>query len=201
MKKVLVMLAIMAIAMGSVFSADPAPMGTGSQIETDFNSLDPATLQVTLDLGSESGLGKHYQVGFSSAAVEKIADVADARTLPLKTPTATGDLSGTTNVYWAIKDTASTTYKIALNIAANLKSDNDNTGIAWKVAVGEGGEAEEDVTVSDASTYTTIKTIETTGGFDVDSLPLTISTVGLRSTATTQSESYSGTLFVKIIAG
>lgn len=200
MKKVLVMLAVMAIAMGSVFSADPAPMGTGSQTATNLSSLDPATLQVTLDLGSESGLGKHYQVGFSSVEVKDIDDVADAKTLPLETPTATGDLSGTTNVYWAIKDSASLSYKIALNIAANLKSDSDNTGIAWKVAVGEGGEAEE-VTVSDASTYTAIKTISTTGGFDVDSLPLTISTVGLRSTATTKNESYSGTLFVKIITG
>lgn len=196
MKKVLVMLAVMAIAMGSVFSADPAPMGTGSQTATNLASLDPATLQVTLNLGE---LGKHYQVGFSSVEVKDIDDVADATTLPLETPTATGDLSGTTNVYWAIKDTAGVPYKIALNIAENLKSDTDNTGIAWKVAI-DGGDVAE-VAVSNASTYTTIKTIETSGKFDVDSLPLTISTIGLRSTATTQSESYSGTLSVKIIAG
>lgn len=206
MKKVLVMLAVMAIAMGVVVAAP----GTGEyavNVLTDART-DKATLEVTLDLGSGSNLGKHYQIGFTSTNVKDYTPAQlDAGITPLKTvaldkATTDGDLTHEepVYVYWAIKapKAESENIKLGLSLPGNMTSDTDTeNGVKWSVTP-EGVDAIATTAVGTAASNDAVKKVKTTGEMIIDCMPITISTVDLRETSTTKEESYSTTLTLSI---
>lgn len=207
MKKVLVMLAVMAIAMGVVVAAE----GTGEYAVNALTdaSTDKATLEVTLDLGPNSNLGKHYQIGFTTTDVKGFSaedlgttGIAPLKTVALDKATTDGDLTHdeTVYVYWAIKapKAESENIKLGLSLPGNMTSATDTeNGIKWSVTP-DGITAIETETVGAAVSNEAVKKVQTTGEMIIDCMPITISTVDLRGTNTTKEESYSTTLTLSI---
>ena len=207
MKKVLVMLAVMAIAMGVVVAAP----GTGEyavNVLTDART-DKATLEVTLDLGPNSALGKHYQIGFTTTDVKGFSagdlgttGIAPLKTVALDKATTDGDLTHHEKVYvyWAIKapQANSENIKLGLSLPGNMTSASDTAnGIKWSVTP-EGVDAIATTYVGTPESNDEVKKIKTTGEMIIDCMPITISTVDLRGTSTTEEESYSTTLTLSI---
>ena len=210
MKKFLVTLALLAITIGMV-AADP---GTGEYATNDLTDADTdrATLEVTLNLSPESNLNKHYQIGFTTTDVSSITEatigsIAPLTTVALDQATTSGDITHdeTIYVYWAIKAPKNDNLKIGLSLPGNMTSQNDkNNGIKWSVTPGAGATSTEAIAtkaVSSEASDDDVMTITATGGMDIDSFPITISTVDLRSTTTTEQESYSSMLTVMIASG
>lgn len=207
MKKVFVMLAIMAIAMGVVI-AEPAGTGEYAVNKLTNADTDKATLEVTLDLGGGSSLLNHYQIGFTSTDVSdySAADL-DAGITPLKTvaldqATTDGDLTHDEKVYmyWAIKapSSESENIKIGLSLAGNMTSDTDTSnGIKWSVTPGSGTAIETAAVKTPVSDDDVVK-VQTTGDMIIDCLPLTISTVDLRENTTYEEEAYRTELTVMV---
>lgn len=212
MKKVLVMLAIMAIAIGVVI-AEPAGTGEYAVNKLTNAETDKATLEVTLDLGGSSSLLNHYQIGFTSTDVSgySAADLDNGIT-PLKTvaldqATTDGDLTHDEEVYmyWAIKapSSASENIKIGLSLAGNMTSDTDTSdtdtsdGIKWSVTPGSGDAIETAAVNSSVSDDDVVK-VKTTGEMIINCLPLTISTVDLRENTTYEEETYRTELTVMV---
>lgn len=131
MKKILVLLMVMAIAVGSVFAAEG--QWGGSAISGD--GVDPkATLEVTLKLSGND----LFNIGFASEEVttENIDTVANN---PLKTLALELDGSeyqGKAYVYYGIKSLTANKYDVSLSIDGALTAPNDEEGIAWGISSG-----------------------------------------------------------------
>lgn len=214
MKKFLLTLAMLAIAIGMVVATP------GEYVTNNLTTVttDKATLEVTLDLSSTSNLNKHYQIGFTNEPVNATTtiDSIDARdpltTIELDLATTSGDVanSNPAYVYWAIKAPVSESIKIGLSLPGNMISEGDETtGVKWSVTPGSvtPGSGPDSVKVSTDVIATTnvstgdsneaVVTITGTGTMVTGSFPITISTVDLRTTTTVQEE-YSSTLTVTI---
>ena len=100
MKKFLVMLAIMAIAIGAVGAA------TGQYVVDKLTNSDTdrAALEVTLDLSGESALANHYQIGFTGEdvtgkGVTDLASITAVDTIALDTATPAGEITHNGDLY------------------------------------------------------------------------------------------------------
>ena len=128
MKKFLVLLMIMAIAMGSVFAAEG--QWGGGAIPEDGSAA--ATLEVTLKLDGED----MFNIGFASEEVTAETINSDAFA-PLETLALELDgkeYQGKAYVYYGIKSLSTNKYDISLSIDGPLKATNDQDGIAWGIS-------------------------------------------------------------------
>lgn len=201
MKRFLVMLAIMAIAMAGVFAAEPATEstgGSGSFVATGSAWSDAggsATLEVTLDLGPESPLGKYYEVGFTDTDVTDFsADdfYAEVRTFGKVTTVALDKITDTDDVensdpvyvYWAIRATKGSKYNIGLSLPGNMTVGSDSTGINWSVTPGKGADSTTAITTTQAGGEVgkeDVKVVTANEKMVIGCFPITISTENLRS--------------------
>ena len=201
MKRFLTMLAIMAIAMTGVFAEEPTTEpsgGTGSFVATGSTWSEAggsATLEVTLDLGEDSPLGKYYEIGFTDTDVNGFsADdfYAEERAfgtvtnVPLDKVTDDDDVenSDPIYVYWAIRAAKDTKYNIGLSLPGNMTADSDSEGITWSVTPGEGADSTAPITTAEANTAVTdedVKVVTAADKMVIGCFPITISTENLRS--------------------
>lgn len=209
MKRFLVMLAIMAIAMTGVFAAE----GTGSYVLTDEltgATTDKATLEVTLDLTPESEYGRYYQIGFTkednvaSFTADDLESIEPVKTIALATLTETDDLTNSdVNVYWAIRIPSDESVNIGLKLGGNMTaSSSDPSGIKWSVTPGEGATKKDALTTTavgegGAASEEAVVSVQGTGALAFGSFPITISTVDLRTTAI-EYKKYSAELTVMV---
>ena len=209
MKRFLVMLAIMAIAMTGVFAVE----GTGSYVWTDEltgATTDKATLEVTLDLTPESEYGRYYQIGFTendnvaSLTADDLESIEPVKTIDLATLTETDDLTNSdVNVYWAIRIPSNESVNIGLKLGGNMTATSDqSTGIKWSVTPGEGATKQDVLTTSavgagGAASEEAVVSVQGTGALKFGSFPITISTVDLRTTEI-KYEKYSAELTVMV---
>ena len=203
MKKVLTLLVIMTIVLGTVFAAP----GTGNASSEDLSSGFNATMEVTLDLSSDSDLTKYFEIGFSTAPVTAVpteeSPVTPKTTIKLEDATgADGDIRNKEDVYiyWIVKGD---NVDLTLSTGAALDSSEvDATDIHWSATIGtisgEGGTASDSEARSDGSNDTASVTgIDGTSAIKVGSAPLTISTIDLLST-TGVNGNYTGKLTLSI---
>lgn len=191
MKKILVLLMIMAIAIGSVFAAEGQ---WGGNTVTDDSK---ATLEVTLKLDGED----LFNIGFASDAVDEESISSSAFT-PLKELALELDGSeyqGKAYVYYGIKSLSTNKYDISLEIDGALKTATDTDGIAWGITSG-------DFNVTSAGTKTGLifdgVGSDTDNTFKVESKELAISTTDfLGETDLDTDNQYSATVTLKIATG
>ena len=191
MKKFLVMLAILAIAIAGV-SAEARWTGT----TLDTNSK--AEVQVSLDLGGD--LGRYYQIGFSEVEVTPATDLA---TLSLETEIVldqeqnSGEIQNAANstyVYYAVQIPSGESVNIGFEIAKNLTADGDDEGIVWTASANS-----KTATAGESEGKAVITTVQGNGELQVDSFPVTVSTSGLRSHEYV-AKKYTGNLVVTVSA-
>lgn len=203
MKKVLTVLAIMAIAMGMVFATEGSISSSGANLEA-LNFDQSAKLNVTFTPTTD--MATFFEVGFTEAPVEETADggvpvVNPSTTLELafrENATMGEDASGTTYVYWIVKG-----FKADVSITAGndmTNDDSDGTSIKWRATVGEDGNSTNSGESVSADVVTDIEGV--TGGNTavvvVGSQPITISTVNLAGTNFTANKTYSSKLTLQI---
>lgn len=207
MKKFLVMLAIMAIAVSGAFAVEGTGAWVGTGTESPVNKN--ATMEVTLDLSSGSVLGKYYMIGFTSSVASLSStnlEVEPLKTVALNTATTTGDFTtqGDVYVYWAIKD-SSTKYDIQLSLDNDLTTSSEEEGdkfVKWSVTpTSEGSKLISDGTGRVSQNKSTVVGNSIGGAADmqVGSNKITISTEDLLNSSYAEGE-YTGTLTVTIIA-
>ena len=170
MKKILALLMIMAIAMGSVFAVEAGQWG-GDEITGD----SAASLEVALKLSGDD----IFNIGFASEAVT--ADTINSEAFkPLESLELEIDgteYQGTAYVYYGIKAPSDKTYTISLAIDDNLKTtESGKTTIPWKIS------SVENFSIDSKSTKTgnifAAASSGTDGEFKVESKELSISTEG-----------------------
>lgn len=203
MKKVLTLLAIMAIAMGMVFAVagNGSVSGSSSEGTADFSGQS-ATLEIALTL--DGSTGSYFEIGFANKEISKLDDVtSDAviKTLTLDQLSNGGDYSnadGTAYVYWVVKNLNDEDVKIQLKAGDAMAENGDGgTSIAWKATA-----TTDSTSVSTDSTNKTAADVASVNAKDassvvVDSATLTVSTVDLLNTTVSEA-SYSGTLTLTI---
>ena len=193
MKKIMVLLMIMAIAIGSVFAAEG--QWGGSTIPSDGSAA--ATLEVTLKLEGKD----MFNIGFASEEVTADTINSDAFA-PLETLALELDgkeYQGKAYVYYGIKSLSANEYDITLEIDGALKTATDTDGIAWGITSG-------DFNVTSAGTKTGLifdgVGSDTDNTFKVESKELAISTTDfLNETNLDNDNQYSATVTLKIATG
>lgn len=200
MKKVLFVLALLAIACSFGFAA------SGSSSNTVLASVEDATLEVTLDL-SETNVDEYYEIGFTadnSLASYESGNIPDVTPLPtLELTDTTGgtngnikNTDGSAYVYWIVKST--TPVNISLQTGADMKTNPaDTTKIKWTASAGD---ATSNSNGDSEGAADVVQTVTSAGSLAVGSVSLTVSTVDLLTTTVTPDASYSGTLTLSIAA-
>lgn len=198
MKKLMVLLMVLAIAMGSVFATESEGQWGGNVVTAETG--DSATLNVKLDLTKGMNL---FNIGFATKEVTK-ENINDASIVQkdLVLELNGSEYTGTTYIYYGIKNTIDAAYDISLSIDGALKSDSDATGIDWTI------KSEDGSTVSLVS-QTTGQTLSdevwsdvgaSQSEFTVVSMPINISTDGFLDDKNLKNEIYSGTVKLTITA-
>lgn len=203
MKKVLTLLAVMAIAMGMVFAVEGTGSVSGSASEgtADFANKS-ATLEVALTL--DGSTGSYFEIGFANKEISSLDDVtSDAviKTLTLAQLSNGGDYSnadGTAYVYWVVKNLNDEDVKIQLTAGDAMAEDGEGgTSINWKAtATTDSASVSTDSTDKDVAVVASVNAKDVATAV-VDSAALTVSTVDLLNTTVSEA-SYSGTLTLTI---
>lgn len=203
MKKVLTLLAVMAIAMGMVFAVEGTGSVSGSASEgtADFANKS-ATLEVALTL--DGSTGSYFEIGFANKEISSLDDVtSDAviKTLTLDQLSNGGDYSnadGTAYVYWVVKNLNDEDVKIQLTAGDAMAEDGEGgTSINWKAtATTDSASVSTDSTDKDVAVVASVNAQDVATAV-VDSAALTVSTVDLLNTTVSEA-SYSGTLTLTI---
>lgn len=203
MKKVLTLLAVMAIAMGMVFAVEGTGSVSGSASEgtADFANKS-ATLEVALTL--DGSTGSYFEIGFANKEISSLDDVtSDAviKTLTLDQLSNGGDYSnadGTAYVYWVVKNLNDEDVKIQLTAGDAMAEDGEGgTSINWKAtATTDSASVSTDSTDKDVAVVASVNAKDAATAV-VDSAALTVSTVDLLNTTVSEA-SYSGTLTLTI---
>ena len=196
MKKVLTVLAILAIAMGMTFAADV--INVSGDVPTGSES---AQIKVVLDLSKETDLTKYFEIGFSSSPVTYTA--SEDPNLPTVAPLEEINLSENNNgeavsaansayIYWIVKN-----QKISISMKAgeNLKSTSDTTGIVWTASANSVSSKAGD---ADATEVITVDATQEGSKIIGSSTPLTVSTQNLLTNENLKAEEYSSTLTLTI---
>ena len=204
MKKVLTLLAIMAIAMGMVFADGTGSVSgeaTGSD-QLDFSNKT-ATLDVTLDL-TDGKLGKYFEIGFASEAIGAIGEnnaVPTAKvltSLELTETTSGGDVQNaadTAFIYWIIKGNPK--LKISLSADGAMTGETDTNKINWKVSwdTNKSIGTDKNYSTNTSASYSGVQVHADEKTIDVGYKPLTIITQDISEAA---ADSYSGKLTLTI---
>lgn len=198
MKKLMVLLMVLAIAMGSVFAAESEGQWGGNVVTAGTG--DSATLNVKLDLTKGMNL---FNIGFATKEVTK-ENINDASIVQkeLVLELNGSEYTGTTYIYYGIKNTTEAAYDISLSIDGALKSDSDTAGIDWTIKSEDGSTVS---LVSQTSGQTLSDEVwsdvgASQSGFTVVSMPINISTDGFLDDNNLENEIYSGTVKLTIKA-
>lgn len=188
MKKILVLLMVMAIAMGSMFAAEGSWTGTS----VTNTASEAATLEVSLNLKDYAGT---YAIGFTETAVEeKTEGAADVTITPTGTLTLTPDNDeyvGTVYGYYAIKSGTDVTLSFEMSADDKLTEQTTTSKtIEWTVTA-----ADTPLTTSP----TEVKAVLFENGvYKIGSFPVSITTDGFISANTATNEVYTGTISLTV---
>ena len=188
MKKILVLLMVMAIAMGSMFAAEGSWTGTS----VTNTASEAATLEVSLNLKNYAGT---YAIGFTETAVEeKTEGAADVTITPTGTLTLTPDNDeyvGTVYGYYAIKSGTDVTLSFEMSADDKLTEQTTTSKtIEWTVKA-----ADTPLTTSP----TEVKAVPFENGvYKIGSFPVSITTDGFISANTATDEVYTGTISLTV---
>lgn len=188
MKKILVLLMVMAIAMGSMFAAEGSWTGTS----VTNTASEAATLEVSLNLKDYAGT---YAIGFTETAVEeKTEGAADVPITPTGTLTLTPDNDeyvGTVYGYYAIKSGTDVTLSFEMSADDKLTEQTTTSKtIEWTVTA-----ADTPLTTSP----TEVKAVSFEDGvYKIGSFPVSITTDGFISANTATNEVYTGTISLTV---
>lgn len=194
MRKLFVMAIMIALVMGTVVAAPGTGESHGDTL-ADITST-PATLEVTLDLSGD--LANHYQVGFANTDITEdnyetaATDSVKLTTLGMATTGSNGEISNSdaAYVYYVLRIPDTQTVNITLKIDENLKSQKDDSGIAWTATANS-------KTAEVGKEAIPVDTVIGDGSLQVNAYPLTVSTKGLLDT-TVKTKAYSGMLTLSI---
>lgn len=196
MKKLMVLLMVLAIAMGSMFAADSEGQWGGNVVTEGTG--DSAILNVKLDLTKGMNL---FNIGFATKEVTK-ENINDASIVQkdLVLELNGSEYTGTTYIYYGIKNTTEDAYDISLSIDGALKSASDEKGIDWTIKSEDGSTVS---LVSQTSGQTLSNEVWSGVGasqsdFTVVSMPINISTDGFLGDSHLENEIYSGTVKLTI---
>ena len=200
MKKVLTVLAIMAIAMGMVFAVDPGKGKiSNSSSESGTLTTEGYSAELNVKFKATENMAKFFEIGFSNAEVKKTDDgdiptVEAADTLELTAPDTIGaDASGNIYVYWIVKGINA---NVSMKAGGDMTTITDSTTIKWQASV------EDDKVTSSGDSAQTIQVnsseISADSGIVVDSQQITVSTVDIANTAIAANSEYSSTLTLTI---
>lgn len=188
MKKILVLLMVMAIAMGSVFAVPGTGSWTGDSIGVSGES---ATLGVKLQLSSM----EIFTIGFTDQAEVNAGNIDSVtpKTELILSPEGS-EYTGTTNIYYGVKNLdEGTTYKIGITIGDDL-SAGSGTDIPWNASAASAYVSSQGTKSGDVW-----ESVGTTQEYEVNCTQLSISTdgfVGLTGLNTTTP--YEGTITLTI---
>lgn len=189
MKKILVLLMVMAIAMGSMFAAEGSWTGTS----VSDTASEAATLEVSLNLKDYAGT---YAIGFTETAVEEKtgSDATGITITPTGTLTLTPDNDeyvGTVYGYYAIKSGTGVTLSFEMSADDKLTEQTKTSKtVDWTVTA-----ADTPLTTSAQE----VKSAEfTQGEYKIGSFPVSITTDGFISANTAANEVYTGTISLTV---
>lgn len=188
MKKLMVLLMVLAIAMGSVFAAEGYWSGTA----VSDSSSDPAELKVTLDLNGFQGL---YTIGFTDTAVETATgeDAQEVTITPISDYTLTlkdDEYIGDAYVYYAVKTPAKQTLSFNMSVSGALDEQSSEKTIDWEVKAGKATlNSENYTTETEVGTFTSED-----GSYAIGSWPMSMTTVGFLADGAGADEVYTATV-------
>ena len=202
MRKVLTLLAILAISMGIVF----ATPGTGSTSGDDLTSEGSASLEVTLDL-TDTDLSNFYEIGFSSTKPQlsssDVQNVTVLKSIAL-TEASGADFTnpdGTAYIYWVVQGLDENAIDVKMKVGEGLKTSEGDATINWSAtATLDGGVSVTSKTADKAApgAAEVVKNIATGDGrVAFGTAELKIATVDLLTSGATSGK-YSGTLTLTI---
>ncbi len=193
MKKVLTLLAIMAIAMGVVFAESSV-----SDLSATANGTAELEVTLTLDANTDS----YYEFGFSSNEVTlteagDVSDVTPLETLEL-TKVDGGDYSNAKTpayVYWISKNLSGSEIKVEMAMSDQLTgTTNTESKIDWSATAN----SKTATTLTSGSKSVELETIAAGGDLTVVSYPLTVTTENLLTTEGIVADTYKSTLSLTI---
>lgn len=193
MKKVLTLLAIMAIAMGVVFAESSV-----SDLSATANGTAELEVTLTLDANTDS----YYEFGFSSNKVtltdaSDVSDVTPLETLAL-TKVDGGDYSNAKTpayVYWISKNLSGSEIKVEMSMTDQLTgTTNVDSKIDWSATVN----SKTATTLTPGSKTVELETIAASRDLTVVSYPLTVTTENLLTTDNIVADTYKSTLSLTI---
>lgn len=193
MKKVLTLLAIMAIAMGVVFAESSV-----SDLSATANGTAELEVTLTLDANTDS----YYEFGFSSNEVTltdagDVSDVTPLETLAL-TKVDGGDYSNAKTpayVYWISKNLSGSEIKVSMSMNDQLTgTTNVDSKIDWSATAN----SKTATTLTPGSKSVELETIAASGDLTVVSYPLTVTTENLLTTDGIVADTYKSTLSLTI---
>lgn len=187
MKKILVLLMVIAIAMGSVFAAPGTGSWTGDEIGEGGES---ATLGVKLQLNSMD----IFTIGFTDEAEVNAGNIDSVtpKTELILSPEGS-EYTGTTNIYYGVKNLGEGTYKIGITIGNDLTAGS-GTDIPWEASAASANVSSQGTKSGDVWT-----SVGSTQEYEVNYTQLAISTdgfVGLSDLNT--KDAYEGTITLTI---
>ena len=200
MKKVLTVLAIMAIAMGMVFAADGPSVSQSAGAEGSLTLDGSKTATLNVKFTPSDDMAKFFEIGFSALEVTQpstgVPSVTPTADLVLEASDTMGDeASGSVYVYWIIKGVK---VNIEMEAGANLSNIDDlSNTIKWKASVGDSATESGKSSSIVVNGSTPIDATSSEDPLKIGSTQVTVSTVDIAETAVTTKE-YSSSLTLSI---
>lgn len=194
MKKILVLLMVMAIAMGAVFAVDAAGSTSVDSVTTSASS-NRASLEVTVDLSQYEGL---YTFGFTGTEVAA-ATGEGAQAVTITPLTSIGltpendEFTGSAYVYYAVK--APNAQKLLFDVTLSGPLTNGTKNLAWQVSDGTGTEV---VKSTAPETAANVGEFTSAGTYAIGSFPIKMTTDGFLSFETEDVTELAGSVYLTI---
>ena len=199
MKKVLTVLAIMAIAMGMVF----AESNLSSSASTGGNLSFDGSADLNVKFTPTTDMTQFFDIGFSGNQITGLVDGSIPDVTAKSDITLDQEVSGGTGDYQNAENSVYLYYIVkGANVKISMQADGDLTysgisdgnTISWKAKAND-----VEVSSSDVSA-TEVVTVDATSEIKAYSYPITISTVNLASKTLKADQEYSSTLKLTIAA-
>lgn len=199
MKKVLTVLAIMAIAMGMVFAKSNLSSSASKGSKLSFDGFADLNVKFT----PTTDMTQFFDIGFSSNYITGLVDGSIPDVTAKSDITLDQEVSGGTGDYQNVENSVYLYYIVkGANVIISMQADGDLTysgisdgnTISWKAKAND-----VEVSSSDEDATEVVK-VDATSGIKAYSYPITISTVNLASKTLKANQEYSSTLKLTIAA-
>lgn len=197
MKKVLTVLAIMAIAMGMVF----AESNLSSSASTGSNLSFDGSADLNVKFTPTTDMTQFFDIGFSSNQINGLVDGSIPDVTAKSDITLDQEVSGGTGDYQNAENSVYLYYIVkGANVKISMQADGDLTysgisdgnTISWKAEANKVEVSSSDVDATE------VVEVDATSEIQVNSYPITISTVNLASKTLKANQEYSSTLKLTI---